>query len=129
MEPSREVNRRLLPYEYQLGHSFQTAFNNINYAKGRQLVGRAMAYEWLTKFCLEDTDLGDQPRFERPLKDMEEKQLHVSALAKSSCFKAMQSHTLSRQTRKTLTDLDWEHLDIRCISQICLRPISISSDH
>ncbi|KAJ1364705.1 Receptor-type guanylate cyclase gcy-22 [Parelaphostrongylus tenuis] len=45
MEASRKVIRNLVLYKFQLEHNFQTAFDNINRAKGRQVVRRTAAYE------------------------------------------------------------------------------------
>ncbi|KAJ1374159.1 Transmembrane matrix receptor MUP-4 [Parelaphostrongylus tenuis] len=49
MEPWRGVIRNVRLNEFHLGYKFQTAFSNINRAKGRQVMGRTMAHEWFTK--------------------------------------------------------------------------------
>jgi transposase len=66
MALSKEVIRNLLLYEKQLGHSAQTAFENINRAKGRQVVSRATAFRWFSKFDEDDINLKDRSRSGRP---------------------------------------------------------------
>jgi len=66
MEPSREVIRNLLLYEFQLNHDAETACNNINCAKGPKTVSIRTVYYWYAKFRADNTDLNDQPRSGRP---------------------------------------------------------------
>jgi transposase len=62
MEPTRDIIRNLLLYEFQLGHDAQSAMRNINRAKGRQVVSRTTAFDWFAKFRADNTNLNDQPR-------------------------------------------------------------------
>jgi histone-lysine N-methyltransferase SETMAR len=66
MEPSREIIRNLLLYEFQLGHDAQTATANVNRAKGAGTVHQATTYRWFAKFREDNTNLDDQPRSGRP---------------------------------------------------------------
>ena len=66
MEPSRELIRNLLLYEFQLNHDAETETININRAKGRQVVSRAIACRWFANFRDNNTELNDQPRIEQP---------------------------------------------------------------
>ncbi|KAJ1350472.1 hypothetical protein KIN20_006268 [Parelaphostrongylus tenuis] len=46
MESSREVIRSLLLHGFQLGHNFQSAFDNINRARSRQVRGSTSVLMW-----------------------------------------------------------------------------------
>ena len=66
MATQKNIVRNLLLYEYQLKHDAETALANINRAKGQQVMSRATAFRWFSKFRDENTDLNDQPRSGRP---------------------------------------------------------------
>lgn len=67
MEPSKEEIRILLRYEFQLRHDARTAAENVNRAKGQQVVGLSTAKKWFKRFRDEGIEnLSDKPRSGRP---------------------------------------------------------------
>ena len=66
MENSREDVRKLLRYEFLMGHGAREASRNINLAYGNGTVGKSTACDWFKKFKHGEMQVVDQPRSGRP---------------------------------------------------------------
>ncbi len=68
MNMSRTDIRKLLKYEFQLGHRASEAAKNINFAQGVKTVDESTARRWFSKFRNGDLNLDDKPRPGQPRK-------------------------------------------------------------
>ena len=66
MEKNRGDLRKLLKYEFQLGHNAKEAMANINRAKGAGTVAYRTAARWISKFRSGNLDVEDEQRSGRP---------------------------------------------------------------
>ncbi|KAI1716143.1 alcohol dehydrogenase transcription factor myb/SANT-like domain-containing protein [Ditylenchus destructor] len=64
----RCVIRKLLKYEYEVGHTVKEAIKNINRANGPGTVSKTTAYGWYSKFKIGNLTIADNPRPGRPRK-------------------------------------------------------------
>ena len=63
---NRGIIRKLLKFEFELGHSAKEAMDNINRAKGNGTVSKATAYLWYSKFRSNKMDIEDKKRSGHP---------------------------------------------------------------
>uniref|UniRef100_A0A914D1S0 Mos1 transposase HTH domain-containing protein n=1 Tax=Acrobeloides nanus TaxID=290746 RepID=A0A914D1S0_9BILA len=66
MEKNLGDIRKLLKYEFELGHNAKQAVTNINRAKGAETVAYTTAKRWFSKFRSGNLETDDKMRFGRP---------------------------------------------------------------
>ena len=66
MEKNLGDIRKLLKYEFELGHNAKQAVTNINRAKGAETVAYTTAKRWFSKFRSGNLETDDKKRSDRP---------------------------------------------------------------
>ena len=66
MEKNLGDIRKLLKYEFELGHNAKEAVTNINRAKGAGTVAYSTAKRWFSKFRSGNLETDDKRRYGRP---------------------------------------------------------------
>jgi len=100
MEKSRGIIRELLKYEFELGHTYKEAMDNINRAKGAGTVKKSTANEWFLKFKSNQMDIADKKRGGRPRE-----------VNRAAVVNAVEAHP-SMTTRMLAEDFDCHHSTI-----------------
>ena len=100
MEKNRGIIRELLKFEFELGHSYKEAMDNINRAKGPGTVEKTTAYEWFSKFKNNQMDIADKKRSGRPRE-----------VDRAAVVNAAEAHP-SMTTRMLAEDFDCHHAEI-----------------
>ena len=100
MEKNRGIIRELLKFEFELGHSYKEAMDNINRAKGPGTVKKTTAYEWFSKFKNNQMDIADKKRSGRPRE-----------VDRAAVVNAAEAHP-SMTTRMLAEDFDSHHSEI-----------------
>uniref|UniRef100_A0A914CWG2 Mos1 transposase HTH domain-containing protein n=1 Tax=Acrobeloides nanus TaxID=290746 RepID=A0A914CWG2_9BILA len=100
MEKNRDIIRKLLKFEFELGHSAKEAMNNINQAKGNGTVSKATAYLWYSNFRSNKMDIEDKKRSGCP-----------QEVDRVAVVNAVEAHP-SMTTRMLAEDFECNHTEI-----------------
>lgn len=95
--------RKLLKYEFELGHTVKEAIENINRAKGAGTVAQRTAERWFSNFRSDKMDIDDKPRSGRPRE-----------VDRDAVVNAVEEHP-SMTTRMLTEDFDCSHMQIERI--------------
>ena len=99
MEKNLGDIRKLLKYEFELGHNAKEAVTNINRAKGAGTMAYSTAKRWFSKFRCGNVETDDKKRSDRPRE-----------VDRNAIVNTVEDHP-SMTTLQKIRDIGWERLE------------------